>query len=498
MEFATQNDAITQVETLLGADGDRELAAQIVARTGWRNVPALLSAGDEAWNAAVDSALLALGRRRQPRPTPSFFRATAAPIEVLAPVDPVIPPASPTSLGRDAALPASAGLTYSSATRPWSEILQLWRARIAEEQLVDVEVRCYRSPTRNAPRGFTLRDTDGAFQRNTGGEALGYTQRAWAQLVNMLLQEVPAKPRGAPEPYRWLEPTVRADVFESIKRRSRRKEGVGSEILLRTYFDPALGLRALRAVVTGRHSGIHFDDLALTRVLESMLPAQAPAYVHRDTDETRGYAVLDQKGAARATIGWSNSETGAASLAFSGGCWIETLDAVIRDGAVVVVNGETLETGVRIANTSDRTKRAHTLPRKHRSEGERARIAAERMRRDVAKATDRSRELCRAWDRAIRTFAPGFLIQTTEDRPAAVAVVMDLIEENTKGCSDKDRAELEKIFYAPERLKLIPFASAAYIAGAWAVLAAKQTSWDEADRMQAEAARWVMRPFTRG
>lgn len=67
MELATMNDAITQVETLLGADGDRELAAQIVARTGWRNVPALLSAGDEAWNAAIDSALLALGRRRQPR-----------------------------------------------------------------------------------------------------------------------------------------------------------------------------------------------------------------------------------------------------------------------------------------------------------------------------------------------------------------------------------------------------------------------------------------------
>lgn len=434
-----------------------------------------------------------------PKPTPSFYAPREVALEDLRqPVDPVIPPRGPSSLGIDAALPASAGITYSSAKRPWSEILERWRARITEEQPIDVEISHYRTATNKAPRGFTLRQTDGAFLRTVNGEPLAYTQRAWAQLINLLLQEVPNKPRAAPEPYRWLEAPVRSQVLESLKRRSRRGEGEGFEILLRTYVDPALEVRALRAVVSGRHSGIHFDDLALSRVLESILPASAPAYVHRDTDATRGYAVLDEKGEARATIGWSNSETGAVSLAFSGGCWIETLDAVIRDGAVVVVNGETLETGVRIANTSDRTKRAHTLPRKHRSEGERARIAAERMRRDVAKATDRSRELCRAWDRAIRTFAPGFLIQTTEDRPAAVAVVMDLIEENTKGCSDKDRAELEKIFYAPERLKLIPFASAAYIAGAWAVLAAKQTSWDEADRMQAEAARWVMRPFTRG
>jgi len=434
-----------------------------------------------------------------PKPTPSFYAPREVALgDLRQPVDPVIPPRGPSSLGIDAALPASAGITYSSVKRPWREILERWRARITEEQLIDVEIAHYRTPTAKAPRGITLRQTDGAFMRTVNGEPLAYTQRAWAQLVNLLLQEIPTKPRAAPEPYRWLEAPVRSQVLESLKRRSRRGEGEGYEVLLRTYVDPALEVRALRAVVSGRHSGVHFDDLALSQVLETILPAEAPAYVHRDTDATRGYAVLDERGEARATIGWSNSETGAASLAFSGGCWIETLDAVIRDGSVVVVNGETLETGVRIANTSDRTKRAHTLPRKHRSEAERARIAADRMSRDVAKATDRSRELCRAWDRAIRTFAPGFLIQTTEDRPAAVAVVMDLIEENTKGFSDKDRAELEKIFYAPERLKLIPFASAAYIAGAWAVLASKQTSWDEADRMQAEAARWVMRPFSRG
>lgn len=435
-----------------------------------------------------------------PKPTPSFYAPREVVLEDLRqPIDPVIPPRGPSSLGIDAALPASAGITYSSTTRPWNEILERWRARITEEQLIDVEISHYRTATRTAPNGIRLRETDGAFLRTTNGEPLAYTQRAFAQLINLLLQEIPTKPRAAPEPYRWLETPVRSQVLESIKRRSRRGEGEGFEMLLRTYVDPALEVRALRAVVSGRHSGIHFDDLALSHVLERMLPTAAPAYVHRDTDATRGYAVLDEKGEARATIGWSNSETGAASLAFSGGCWIETLDAVIRDGAVVVsADGEVLEAGVRVANTSDRTKRAHTLPRKRRSEAERARIAADRMSRDVAKATDRSRELCRAWDRAIRTFAPGFLIQTTEDRPAAVAVVMDLIEENTKGFSDKDRAELEKIFYAPERLKLIPFASAAYIAGAWAVLASKQTSWDEADRMQAEAARWVMRPFSRG
>ncbi len=430
-----------------------------------------------------------------PRPTPSFTLAAAELVgEILRPVDPVIPSVGPDSFGRDAALPAGEPLAYSSITLPFAEMAAGWRSRIQAEQLLDVQVTHYRSATRTAPNGFTLRPTDGAFVRREG-TALAYTQHAWSQLVGLLLQEVPNKPRGAAEPFRWLSPAVRAAVFAELKSRSRRREGRGHEILLRSHVDQATGLRALRAVLSGRHSGIHFDDLALLEALSAEVKADAPAYVSRGQNTTRGYAVLDSVGEVRAAISWVNSETGAASLGFSAGCYVSAIDARIVDGRVLTVDGEIAERDVRIASERNATRRAHTLPRARQTEETRAEIARARMQSDIRAASAASLRLCNDWRLALESFSGGHKLEAPTEREAYAQVVVDVIEERTRGFKAADRVALTALLTDDRRLRALPFLSAAHIAGAWAVLASKQTDWSEADRMHGEAYRWVTERF---
>lgn len=425
-----------------------------------------------------------------------FFRAATTDAPALEPVDPIIPPRGPHSLGFDAALPADEPPSFSSELEPWRDVSEAWMERIEREDLADVQITHYRT-TVGKSQGLALRITDGALTRLENGPALAYTQRAWAQLVGLLLQEVPNKPRAPAEPYRFLGPQVRRTVFEHIRNRSRRKEGEGNELLLRSFVDQRYGTRALRAVVSGRHSGIHFDDLALADVLSAHLAPTSLAYCRRSIDETRGHAVLDEQGDARAMIHWRNSETGAASLSFSAGCYIRVLDSMFRVGELEV------EREVLIASVNEGTRRAHTLPRKGQSEGDRAKIAAHRIGSDVEKVTAQSKELCNAWGQALERFAKGWGGRAasevfTDDeagRKEATQVILDLIEENTRGFSASDRLALQAILESDERLPCLPFASAAHIAGAWAVLASRQGDWEEAKRCQMEAGHWVTEGF---
>jgi hypothetical protein len=412
---------------------------------------------------------------------------------------------TPASLGRDATLPPGEAPKFRRNTKPFVDVVRDWRNRIEREQLFDVQVRHYRTPTTTAPEGFFLRDTDGAFMRKPDGEGLAYTERGWAQLVNLLMQEIPGKPRNPVEAFRWCEPSVRSVIFDSLKARSHRKEGAGHEILLRSFIDQATGVRALRAVVSGRHSGIHFDDLAVIETLEKVITPVAPTYCQREQDFTSGYAILSDTGDVRASIHWSNSETGAASISFGAGCFITALDAIVRDGRTLATdrNLEDEETQptrtthqVRVTSTSGRTRRAHTLPRKNRTEADRAKIALERMAADVAKATDASLLLAKSWAEALQTFAKGWNREGhTYSRSMAATVLLDLIEMHTRGFADNDRKALEQILVDNDRLFALPFGSAAHIAGAWAVLASHQEDLAEATRMQNEAGRWVINRF---
>lgn len=55
------------------------------------------------------------------------------------------------------------------------------------------------------------------------------------------------------------------------------------------------------------------------------------------------------------------------------------------------------------------------------------------------------------------------------------------------------RAALETSTTLPK----LPFLSAAHIAGAWAVLAHTTSDWKQVDAFQAEAFRWISKPFGR-
>lgn len=434
-----------------------------------------------------------------PNPTPPTFaiQKDEPTSECLTTRRVVVPPMSASSLGIDASLPAGEQPTYSSRTLPFAQVTASWTERIAAEQHFDLQIRHYRTPTSKAPEGLFLRDTDGALMRDPNGAPLAYTQRARTQLINILLQEVGDKPRSPSDFMGWLSPSTRSVVFDEVKARSCRKEGRGFELLLRSFVDQRFGVRALRAVLSGRHSGIHFDDLALIAALARVVPADAPAYCSRAIDSTAGYAIVGQDGEARASIHWSNSETGSASLEFSGGCYIATLDAVVRDGKAIRTEGALETESVRIASASDRTRRAHTLPRRNQTEAGRKAIAQSRMATDITTATSAAKTMALAWGVAQATFARGWdRTGTSYSRSMAATVILDLVEEHTRGgFKGEDRKALEEVLTNTDRLQLLPFGSAAHIAGAWAVLARAQTSVTEAKRMQDEAGRWVLDGF---
>lgn len=403
---------------------------------------------------------------------------------------------TPASLGRDAALPAGEQPIFRRRTQPFADVVAAWTERIAAEQLFDVQIRHYRTPTTTAPEGLFLRDTDGCLMRKPGGEGLAYTERGWTQLINLLLQ-VPGKPRNPVDAYRFLGPSTRSVVFDHLKARSHRKEGTGHEILLRSFVDTRFGVRALRAVVSGIHSGIHFDDLAVIEALQKVVNADAPTDCSREIDFTVGYAILKTDGDARASIHWRNSETGAASISFGAGCYIAALDALVRDGkSVRTVDGNLETTEVKVASAHGTSRRAHTLPRKDKSEADRAAIAQARMAADISKATDASLQLTAAWGEALQTFPKGWTREaSTYSRSMAATVILDLIEEHTRLFVDTDRKALEQLLVDNDRLFALPFGSAAHVAGAWAILASTQTDHDEATRMQNEAGRWVLERF---
>jgi hypothetical protein len=430
-----------------------------------------------------------------PKPTPRFFAVINTEMAV-APLTPVVAAKGPNSLGFDAALPANPATAFRSQHESWETVRAQWLAHIESEQLIDLQLTHYRTPTTVAPQGLHLRETDGALMRRLDGEGLAYTPRAWSQLIGLLMQGHADRPRSCAEAYRWVGPEVRPVVFQHLRDRSRRQEGEGHELLLRTYVDQRRGARALRAVLSGRHSGIHFDDLSVCDALSSVVQSTAKAQCARDVDETHGYAVLRTEGDARATITWHNSETGAASLSFGAACYIAVLDTVIR-GTETKSDVELPENrSVAVASATGGTRRAHTLPRANATEATRARVARERMTRDIRSATAQANALAASWAIALTSFPEAFnpTLVTGADRATAAAIILDIIEENSRVTAE-DRKALEAVLIREDRLQKLPFGSRAHIAGAYAVLASQQTSWEESKRLQCIAGNWVTKGF---
>ena len=432
-----------------------------------------------------------------PPPSPRYFEqrvdSVIEPIREYERVE--IAPKSDVSFGFDAAIPADSTIQFSSKLEAWEAVRERWLAQIVSEDLLDVQAIYYRTPTRGSPVGWHLRPTDGAFVRTQNSAAIAYTPRAWTQLVSLFLQEVPDKPRSPAEAYRWLAPRERMFVFAHIRDRSRRAEHENSPILLRTYIS-AQGVRALRAVVSGRHSGRAFDDEALASALDQSLPFGSQAWVQRSIDRTVGHATLESSETARAVLHWSNSETGAASLAFGAGCWITALETIVRTGKDVETTTD-IEKPVTITTANGSSRRSHTLPRVGKTHAARMAIARERMVSSITKASVEARQLVADWHLALKAFPPGYdtlVLAGGADPELQAEVMLDLIEGRSHLKPD-DREALKAIIKTNDRLKQLPLFSAAHIAGAWALLAKDQTDIDEAARLQLEAGRWVRNRF---
>lgn len=433
----------------------------------------------------------------------AFYRVNAQPAEEIHQhANPVIPSRSADSFGFDASLVRPSSLDHAPLLRPWAEARDEWRAQISAENLQDVEFCYYRTPSIDSKgtrwEGIELRETDGALIRRPGAEALAYTEHAWRQLVNVLMQEIPNKPRGPSDTLRWLSPRVRRQAFRDLRDRSRRPEGSKHPLLLRSFIDRQTGVRALRAVVTGRHSGEHFDDLALSRVFDRIIEkvaAKADAFIVRGINLTRGHIVLDRAGDVAATLAFRNSEVGGASLEFAGGCYIRTLNAVLHRSAGVGVEMdlEPATSAVLITSAGSSHRRAHTLPRG--SEEARAALAAKRMTESITRASTAARDLCDAWREALEAFPPGRdAIAAMGNREAAADVLLDLIEE-FEGLEAPLRLQLRSTIIDEQQLLGLPFCSAAQIAGAFAVAARREVDFEAAIELRDRAARWVQQPF---
>lgn len=389
------------------------------------------------------------------------------------------------SLGQDAIIHRAEAFVRLP-TQKWASAVSDLQGLIEAEQLSDVSTPYYRSPTRTAPDGLTLRETDGALLRRTGGRPLAIHGHAWRQLVALLAHG--QHERGMAASFAWLNPPLRAQVFAELRDRSIRREGPDSPILLRSHLDAATGLPALRAVLSGVYSGTHFDDLAILRALEGRVDATAPGGATRGLTETHGWATLtDGTEEIAATVRFGNSEVGASALKFSAGCHIRVVDAHLQAAPKLVD----------VTDSTGASARRHTLARKGVTEEMRAEMAQRRIASSIESASWAARQLAESWTKARASFAPGWSGERGAMAPAeAAAVVLDVLDERAPrkmALRAGDRAPLQAVLVSEERLKLLPFCSAAHIAAAFACLGREATDAEDCRRLLELAAEWVAR-----
>lgn len=395
----------------------------------------------------------------------------------------------------DAALPDDARPAWAMATQYFGTAIREWRQRITADELLDIGFSAAEAIHHSS---LILSPADGALLRREASHATGlaYTRWAWQQLVSLLLQQVPQRPSGAAGVSFWLNPDARALAFRDFVTRSKRANH--KSLVFRT-FRHSSGLRALRAVVSERHSGIYYDDTALIAKLEEELPHAARARVHRSINMTQGYCELTEEAASvadaslTATLHWRNSETNCASLSFHGGARIRFLDAVVRDakGAILTEEDAQLPSAgnVMLQSVGTRVRTHHTIPRRHTTDGERQDIAAGRMDKLIRQARAAADTLISNWQRALESFPEGFS-PSDAGLPLAFDVLLDYAEEQ-QGMEAEDKLKLLKLLKDDKRLTQVPHGSAAHMACAYAVLANLTRDYDEATRLQEKAGEWL-------
>lgn len=394
----------------------------------------------------------------------------------------------------DAALPTQGVPAYYMRSLTWAQARADWQQAIKLEELHDAVIPSLHE--------LSVDPRDGALTRGAGG--LAYTPHAWSQLLSLMRAGAPS---GLAAVTRWLKPGTRCLAWRDIvvaSKRPRTDEGV-----LRTFREPATGLRALRAVVSGRHSLEAYDDANIIAVLDEMDAASRAdntatlmrintAFVARRWDVTYGnFTMAAAEGAA---LGFTlrNSETGMASLGFSGHVYIETLDARVMMPANV-----SHDVSVRIAARAKATTRRHTMPRYDSRTGDelskeaRAAIAADRIEADVEVALASAAVLADAWLTAKMDINPTAiaLAKASAGDETAAAALKDLLLENGCGLANDASAvaELVTIMADDTRLRALPAGSAAYMASALAVLAqGSDRSWEDALLLQAMAGRFIL------
>jgi len=438
-------------------------------------------------------------------------------------------------LGRDGLTANSLPLMWTPGRgRTFETVAAAIRQQIADERTAETDVAG--NPTSDSTvqwQTLRLHHLDGAMMR-LGGAGVPVTEHALGQAVSALTAGGTG-PRSGAANLAWQSTMARAIVWLELLATAKRDPT--QPLLVRTGYRLRQGLRfnnaparerVIRAVMTSRSSGIHFDDPALLRVLESVTPAGNFALFERaalGTESRFRVEVADRltKGGLDLSVSGRNSETGEARLAFAASARIRALDAVVVAHRGVAVLDEA---DVELASSRGSSERNHTLPTistaalretyglkgnngDRLTEPQRASIAAQRMAASFKAASEAAVELGRQWDVALKTFAPGCDAFGASGLTAEVQaqVVLDLCEEHGMVLG-ADRAGIEQVLIDDSRLMSLPHGSAAHMAAAFAVLAARGTAtvsevegkkvttfapraWGEAHRLQQVAGRWV-------
>lgn len=438
-------------------------------------------------------------------------------------------------LGRDGLTEDTNDLLWSqSRGAAFSTVRTTWLQQIAAERVNEVT-----SDAAVDFRALRIDRRDGAMFRPGGGGA-PYTEHALQQLLGLCTAGGTGF-RSAASALGFGSPSVRSLLLMELQATAKRSPL--DLVTVRTGFRVRQGVRpvgspererVIRAIMTARSSGIHFDDYALQEVLGAVAAPTAAAFIARSQlgTETRGWVQVSdrrEKNGLECSVTFRNSETGQARLGFRASARIAALDAVVvAHRGVAVVD----ERDVELSTSRGASERNHTLPTIATSdliaeykltnvrpgdkltEDHRASIAAQRMTASFTTASAAAFELSAQWDIALKTFAPGTESmfapagKTNLDPKVAAQVILDLCEENGMMLGE-DRAALGAILIDDARLMQLPHGSAAHVAAAFACIAARGTAtkgtdasgkevttfeplpWKEAQRLQEVAGRWV-------
>lgn len=406
----------------------------------------------------------------------------------------------------DAALPYNPPGALS-VWSTWAEVAPTWQAAIHDDQLAEVMLP---SPGLDA---LAIDPRDGAWIRGGPG-GLAYLPAAVQQAVALMLQGVPKERNVANVMHFECRPPARSLLWEDLREKSKRRKPAR----FRLYRHRETGLRTVRAVLSERYPVGFFDDAQLIPLLAEVADPALPARFTRGVFESRAqvvlggvahrhllqqgqgnlrlpFACLDGTHGARALLHVRNSETGDGRLGFWAGLRLDVLDEVVgvrRGGGIAAEDVATTERTVTVATAGGSTERNHTLPWARWTPEERKAEAERRIRESRDEAIRSTVLLAAAWTVALEDYRQGYAPEGGRDS-MTVEVLLDLLEEGGHlGALDAgEREKLRALMQDDKRLPRLSVGSAAYMAGAFALLARDAKTQEEADRWQEAAGRWV-------